>query len=93
MGRAGSPHQDATLEFLNPLTPPHPHSQSVASRVYLETGRETILCLPRASGKDQDEDLGHSSMAHAGLSTLWRQRQEGLKSEASLGYIVNAGSF
>lgn len=51
-----------------------------------------MFCSPRASGKVQDEALGDSSMAHAGLSTLKRQRQEGLKSEASLSYIVNTGS-
>lgn len=57
VGRAGSPHQDATLEFLNALTPPHPHSHSMASGVPLEIGRETILCSPRPSGKHQNEDL------------------------------------
>lgn len=92
MERGASPRQNATLEFQNALIPPHPYSQSLASGVPMETGRETVLCSPKASGKDQDEDLGDNSVAHARLSSLGRWRQEGLKSEASLGYIVDTGS-
>lgn len=90
-GRAASPYQDATLEFLNTLTLPHPHSQNLASGSSGDREGDNA-CSPRAAGKDQDEDLGDSSVAHTGLSALGRWRQEGLKSEASLGYIVTTGS-